>query len=326
MSHARLRRHTGSLFFVLVVLGLAGCALAPTERGKPAHPEPSARPAIDAKNLVILQSDDSPAFAGVSRAIAAKVPGNVPVFSVRGNPAAEAKVARQLRRRDDQVVVAVGLDAALVARKLRGAKVVFCQVFNYEDFDLLTPWMKGVSAVPPPERQFQTWKKLDPGLKQLGVITGPHLRDLIAQAKAAAAANGIELTHAQVGSDLETLYAFKRLSPSIQGLWLLPDNRVLSRDTIRDILSYGRQQGKQIAVFAAQLLPFGGTLSFESVYADIAERVIARSRQALQARGPDVPGPPVLALTRVDFKINPLAVKQLGLRFPEELKDSAHVP
>ena len=318
VSRAFLRRRLGLFFFVFACLALAGCTAGRTDAPR--------RTEVEGGDLVILQSDGSPAFAGVTRALGKKVKGSVPVLSLTGHPATDAEMVQQLRRYHERIVVAVGLNAALVARKLSGTKVIFCQVFNYEDFDLLTPWMKGVSAIPPIKQQFQVWKKVDPSLKRVGVITGPRLSHLIEEARSAASANGIEIKHAQVGSDLETLYAFKQLNPKIQALWLLPDNRVLSRNTIRDILSYSRKQGKQVVVFSEQLLSLGGMMSFDSVYGDIADQVLARSKQALQANGSDIPGPPVLALTRLDIKINPLAVKQLGLKFPAELKASAYVP
>lgn len=336
LSHAFVNRCLGSSFFLLICLVLAGCIAGPfptvdrTEvsdrTGVSGPTKMGDRTEIEGKDLVILQSSRSPAFAGVTQAIAEKLKGSVTVLSLKGSTNAEAEVARQLQANRDRVVVAVGLAAALAARKLRGTKVIFCQVFNYEEFDLLTPWMKGVSATPPVSQQFQVWKQLDPNLKRVGVITGSGLHDLVAEARVAAAANGIEIKHAEVRYDLETLYAFRQLSPDIQALWLLPDNRVLSRNTLRDILSYSRQHGKQVVVFSAQLLSLGGMMTFESVHGDIADQVIARSKHALQTNGPDIPGPSMRPLTQLDIKINPLAVKQLGLPFPAELRGSAHVP
>jgi ABC-type uncharacterized transport system substrate-binding protein len=300
-------------------VALAGCSLAPVV-------EPESEPEAPAKELIVLQSDASPAFAGVTRAIAEKWKGGLTIVKLNGSAAANAEAVRKLPRGAGRVLVAVGLTAALEARKLRDIKAIFCQVFNYEDHDLISASMKGVSATPSVTQQFQIWKKLDPNLKHVGVITGPRLLSLVAEARAAAAASGIQLTHVQVASDLETLYAFKKLSPKIQALWLLPDNRVLSRNTIRELLAYSRMQAKQVAVFSAQLLSLGGVISVDSVYSDIAEQVIARSLQALAADGPEVPGPAVVPLARLDFKINPLALEQLGLVLPAELKGSAYVP
>ena len=157
------------------------------------------------------------------------------------------------------------------------------------------------------------------------MITGPRLQHIVDEARRAAAATGIELHHAEVGSDLETMYAFKQLSPTIQALWLVPDNRVLSSNAIRELLSNSRKLGKQVLVFSDQLLPLGGLLHFDSVASDIADQVIARSVQAFDSDSTQLPGPPIVPLTRFDLAINPMAIKQFGLSIPAELKGKVYV-
>jgi ABC-type uncharacterized transport system substrate-binding protein len=185
-------------------------------------------------------------------------------------------VQKKIQSSDIPLVVSIGLPAARVARGLSGKRVVFCQVFNYEDTDLVTSWMIGVAATPPVNEQFRVWKQLSPRLKRVGVITGKSLRGLMEEAQAAARENGLELVHVEVRSDKETLYAYKQLVPKIQGLWLVPDNRVLSREVIRDVMAHSVREGKQVAVFSHQLLALGGLVSAESGYADIAEQVLER--------------------------------------------------
>jgi ABC-type uncharacterized transport system substrate-binding protein len=318
-------RRLGTVTALAMILTLAGCVTAPApsvpDVAEPAQPVIPPPP----RNLVIVQSDASPAFAGVTRAIAAKwKDGGATIYSVDAH--ADADLTRRLQQHEGAVVIAVGLGAALAVRKLRNTRAIFCQVFNYDDYDLLTPWRKGVSAMPPIVQQFRVWKKLDPQLKRVGVITGPRLQHLVAEARQAAAASGIELHHAEVGSDLETMYAYKKLSPTVQALWLLPDNRVLSVKAIRDLLSTSRKQGKQVVVFSDQLLALGGLMNYDSVAGDIADQVIARSAQAFESGSVQLPGPAIVPLTQLAFKINQLAVKQLGLTIPPELKGNTYVP
>lgn len=319
VSQLVLRRRLRAVVAFLIVLAVAGCAAgrAPTTD---AAVEPQQVPVPPPpRNLVIVQSDASPAFSSVTRAIAHKwKDGGTTVYDLSGH--ADADLARKLQQHEGGVVVAVGLSAALAVRKLRNTRAIFCQVFNYEDHDLLTPWMKGVSAMPPIAQQFSVWKKFDPQLQRVGVITGPRLEHVIAEARQAAAASDIELHHAEVGSDLEAMYAFKKLSPTIQALWLVPDNRVLSGKAIRELLSNSRKLGKQVVVFSEQLLPLGGLMNFDSVASDIADQVIARSAEAFASDSTQLPGPPIVPLTRFDIKINPMAVKQLGLSIPPELR------
>lgn len=271
-----------------------------------------------APGIAILLSDRSPAFVGVQREIAARYTDRIQNHYLDGNADITA-VQKRVQSSDVAVVVAIGLPAARVARELSGKHVVFCQVFNYEDTGLVTPWMKGVAATPPVEDLFRTWKQLSPQLKSVGVITGGNLKDLMGEAKAAAGKHSLNLVHVQARSDKEALYAFKRLSPKIQGLWLVPDNRVLSRSVIRDIMAYSVRHGMQVAVFSDQLLALGGLLSVETGAADIAEQVLKRVKSAGREAGVAVSG-----LTVSNIRINTVMAKRLNLKIPQPLRAFAH--
>lgn len=271
--------------------------------------------------IAILMSDRSPAFVGVQREIEKRYSQRIENYYLDGNEAASSAVQKKIQSSDMPLVVSIGLPAAQVARGLSGKRVVFCQVFNYEDTDLVTTWMKGVAATPPVNEQFRVWKQLSPQLKRVGVITGKNLRGLMDEAQAAARENGLELVHIEALSDKETLYAYKQLLPKIQGLWLVPDNRVLSRDVIRDVMAYSVREGKQVAVFSHQLLALGGLLSAESSYADIAQQVLERVKQAYKDTSE-----PVMPLSGATIRINTVMAMRLNLTLPKTLQGLAHAP
>lgn len=273
--------------------------------------------------LAVLLSDSSPAFAGVQREIGKKYPHRMETYTL-GNESTNSVVRKKIQSSDQPIIVAIGLPAARMVRELTGKKVIFCQVFNYEDAGLVTSRMKGVSATAPVREQFRVWKALYPKLTSVGVITGKNLQGLMEEAQAVAKENKIRLDHVEVRSDKETLYAYKKLSPKMQGLWLVPDNRVLSHDVIRDIMAHSVKEGKQVAVFGRELLGLGGLISAETSYADIAEQVLARVRQAQEASG--VPGAPVIPLTRTIVKINTVMAKRLNLKIPGTLRGVAYAP
>jgi ABC-type uncharacterized transport system substrate-binding protein len=284
---------------------VAGCSTAP-------KPDPG---------IVILMSDRSPAFVGVQREIEKRYPHRIEHHYLGGNEAENSAVQKKIQSSGLSLVVSIGLPAARAARNLSGKRVVFCQVFNYEDTELVTFWMNGVAATPPVNEQFRVWKQLSPRLKKVGVITGNNLRGLMQEAQAAARENGLELVHVEARSDKETLYAYKQLAPKIQGLWLVPDNRVLSREVIRDVMAHSVREGKQVAVFSHQLLALGGLVSAESSYADIAEQVLERLKQAHKDTAE-----PVAPLTRAAIRINTVMARRLNLVLPGTLQGLAHAP
>ena len=297
-------KRTTRLLLAAGMLAATGCTTAPV---KPAS------------GIALLVSDRSPAFAGVQREIEKRYTQRIESFYLGVNPSEHPAVQKRIQSSDIPVVVAIGLPAAQVARGFSGKHVVFCQVFNYEDMDLTTSWMKGVAAVPPASEQFRAWKQLSPRLKKVGVITGTNLGDLMKDAQSAARENGMDLVHVEVRSDKEALYAYKQLIPKIQGLWLVPDNRVLSHEVIRDVMAHSVKEGKQVAVFSRQLLALGGLLSAESDYADIAQRVLER----VKAKNT---GAPVNPLTSAVIRINSVMAKRMNLPLPKTLRGLAHAP
>lgn len=249
--------------------------------------------------LLILESSSAPVYTRVTAELLRLWPGQTRIETL---DAANTAVNTRVRRSRAPLIAAIGLPAALVARSLPNKRVVFCQVFNYREYKLIGATMKGVDALPPVQQHFDAWHAVSPQLKRVAMVTGPGLDSLLASARRAAARNQMSVSHWAVQSDLEALYAFKRLGPDIQGLWLVPDNRILSAKLLRDVLTLADRQGIQVLVSNPQLLRLGAWLSAESDPADIAQQVASRLRAAA-THGAQIPGPAMVPLTKVKVQI-----------------------
>jgi ABC-type uncharacterized transport system substrate-binding protein len=311
---ARLKHH--GLTFGLYLL-VAGCATAP-DVGPVAIAPPGTR------GLIVLESDDTMAYTEVGQKIRQKWGGETRVLRLNPYLDPDWTTLQKVQVAPERLVVAVGLPAARHARQLKGKKVVFCQVFNYADAGLIAPWMKGVSALPPASEQFRAWRAVNPNIQRVTFMTGPGLRPLVQEARAAANQLGIHLTHIQVNSDTGLRFAFERLGADQQGLWLVPDNRILSREVLREIMRLSERRGLQVLVFNPQLLSLGGLLSAESDATDIADRVV--ERLAAAAHAPDVPGPGLLPLSKANIQVSAQALSRLGLRFPSDFEAVLYAP
>ncbi len=294
---------------LLALFWLAGCSMLGTS--DPASRNP-------ANNLAILLSDDSPAFVRVAGEMASQAGIPIESFRLNDSRTSPAEILRRLQRSPRSTVVAIGLPAARAARRLTGKQVVFCQVSSHEEGSLAAASVKGVSATPPMREQFRAWRALNPKLRTVGVITGPLQSALLTEARQAARANGLELIAVEVKSDRETLYAFKRLSRRVQGLWLVPDNRVLSDGVLRDLMAHAVKEGKQVLAFSHELLGLGALLSVESSPADIAGLVLARTRET------SAKGAGVLPLTRVETRVNATMLRRFGLTVPNGFEGKLH--
>ena len=221
------------------------------------------------------------------------------------------QVFKSIEAEKATAIVAIGLRAALVAKNFAKVPVVFCQVFNIDENELVSDQRKGIAAIPPLDLQMQAWVRIDPELKNVGAILGEGHDALISEARTAAGSAGVKLHHQVVGSDRETLYVFNRLVPDIDGFLLFPDNRVLSRNVLVEMLSYASRHQVPVAVFNESLLSLGATFSASAVNADIASSIVIVLDKLANDQAASVPG--ITPLNEIEIQLNESMVRKYGL-------------
>lgn len=324
---------------VLMLFPLSCSLLSPAESNKPAEPVPvitaeipapapvsvvAPKPAAPPPEVAILVSSDIPAYREVADELAARLGSRARTWYLKGAAEGNKQIVADVARSNRPQVVAIGLDAALGTKGLRGRQVIFCQVFNYEDYRLPSSSTKGVGVLPSYGGTFEVWKGLSPELTQVAIVTGPRLKELVRQATLAAQAQGITVLHREVASDKEFQLVVKELADKVQGYWLWPDNRVLSGGVMREVMTFSVRSGKQVLVFNDDLLTLGGLISATSDARDIAGHVIARLQSAEGRRS--VPGVALEPLDVVNLRINPVMAKRFGLEIPEQYRKYTHAP
>jgi ABC-type uncharacterized transport system substrate-binding protein len=281
---------------------------APTVATRPAPP-PVQRPAP----VILVVSSDLPAYVDVASRLEVLFGADQVKGYVLDEISDHAGLAAEINQGNPRATVAIGLDAALFAAgQLNTAPVVFCQVLNYAEHDTLKRAAAGVSALPSISQQFRYWKNVDGKLRRIGTIAGPGHEDLLAQAQLAAEEQNLDFKHRISQSDQETIYLFKRLAAQIDGFWLIPDNRILSLNAIREILSYATERRVRVVVSSPSLLKFGALMSLslsstliaDAVY-NVVEALADDDQHAFE----------VFAPTRFDVEINAGVAERFGLEF-----------
>jgi hypothetical protein len=236
-------------------------------------PPQEASEGFNAKAAIVL-SEQSPAFENVARELRARLEESV-LYNIADTDLSPEEAFARIAQSGSTVVIAIGFRAAEAASLYSTVPVVFCQVFNIALRDDVSVPVKGVSAIPPLDLQVEAWKKVDPDLRSIGTILGAGHDALIAEAKQATERNGVAFHYRIAESDRETLYHFRRLTPSIDGFWLFPDNRVLSVPVLDEMVRIAGRHRVRIAVFNDALLDLGVALSTASLDTDIAEKVLS---------------------------------------------------
>ncbi len=124
---------------------------------------------------------------------------------------------------------------------------------------------------------------------------------------------GIKFHYAIAQTDKETLYLFNRLVRDIDGFILFPDNRILSRSVLGEMMSYASRHRVQVAVFNPPLLEHGATFSAATVPADIAVTITRILEEIIAGNIDKVP--PITALTKIEVLTNPVSASQTRVGF-----------
>ncbi len=258
-------------------------------------------PPVEKPPVAVLVSGQQPAYTNVAEALVALYE-DAEVYELTGSSTSAEIAMRRINDVGNRAVVAIGVLAAKSAIANAESPVVFCQVFNYRELPVDRPNVHGVAAYSPLYEQLQAWRNVDPGINRVGIIIGEGHDELLEEAEAAAAAQGVELQIRLAKSDQETLYAFRRMSREIDGFWLFPDSRILSGRALREMSDIARRNRVRFAVPNEGMLTLGAAVALTSVATDIAA-VIADVLEQIQQGNAD--GVPLLsALREVDVKLS----------------------
>jgi ABC-type uncharacterized transport system substrate-binding protein len=272
-------------------------------RARPSEPPPPPR-------VVVLLPRDDTAFDPTLPALEAELSmRGFDVTAVESHAALYVLPAPKAGQKT--FAIAVGGEAEAVAEQLH-MPIVFCHVAPL-DPGIENENVHGVPALPPLALQLQAWKQLSPGLSRVALILGPGRENTIAEARQAAEAQGISLVYRTASSDQEALYLFKRLAPEVDGLWLLPDNRVLSPRVIKAMLAQASRHRVQSLAFTPTLLEWGALLSVSSTPRNLAW-TLAEVMSRLVSSPAEVPS--LTPLSEVEIEINETAASRLGIRPP----------
>jgi ABC-type uncharacterized transport system substrate-binding protein len=304
--------------FITAAMLLHGCVKPPQKEAPPPPPPVVKRPAPE---VVVLVSENVPAYTKVANLLARQLGKRGSVRYLTNSQTENLRMLEPYKGDERKQFVSVGLSASVAAKSLVTSEVVFCQVFNYQDYGLLSGRHKGVSMMPSFSRTFAAWRAIAPGTTDVGVIAGQGLDDMIDAASAMAKKHGITLHYATVNSDKEYLFAYKQMAEKVQGYWLLPDNRVLSGNALREVMTFSVRNSKQVVVFSDELLNLGGLISATSDYRNVAQEVLDRLESGQDKDG--IPGPDVTYLDRAVLRINPVMAQRLGLTIPKQYQKYA---
>ena len=277
-------------------------------------------PAV-ALDIAILKSSDIAAYnQAVDGFKAALPPGtNFTEYNMQGDIAEGKKQARKIRASDAELLLAVGLKAAQVAKlEITNTPVVFCMVLDPSKHGLKAPNMTGILLEVPIERQFATLRWALPGSKRLGVLYDPDKTGpMIEEARRRAKELGLGLIARPVTSEKEVPAALRELMPQVDTLWLLPDSTVLTEDSLRFLLGTTLEATIPVIGFSPDLVKSGALIGLSVQYDDLGRQAALLAKSLVNNQGTTSLG--LIQPDRLRLSLNLKTGKYLGITIPPDV-------
>jgi putative ABC transport system substrate-binding protein len=248
-----------------------------------------------AEEVAILKSADIGAYSEAIDTFKSALPSSFQVtleYDLQGDMAKGRNLARRIRASDAEVVLAVGLKAALAAKlEILDIPVIMCLVLDPEKYGLPTSNMVGISLNIPFEKHLKPLQTLAPQVSRIGVLFDPQkTQGLHDQLQQDAKALGITIVSKEVHGEQEVSKAFKALENTIDAMWLLPDSTVLTENTLDFLMSATLEANIPVVAFSAGLVQSGAVVGVYMNYADIGRQAAGLSMRLLSETPPAILG------------------------------------
>jgi putative ABC transport system substrate-binding protein len=278
-------------------------------------------PESAAMDIAILQSSDIVAYREAIAGLKATGPiGAIySEYDAQGDLELGKKLARKLRASNPALVIAVGLKAALAAKvEIEDVPIVYMMILDPLKHQLTAANMTGTLLEVPVDRQLKVMRMFLPALHQLGTLYDPaKTSSRVKEAVEKAAAFDYHLKGLPVESDKDVPQQLRALLVDVEALWLIPDSKVLTNESIGFILESALARQIPVIGFSPEFTRLGALLSMSVNFGDVGRETGLLAKRILD-------GERILPLNpvpneRLKITVNLKTAKFLGITFSKEL-------
>ena len=281
-------------------------------------------PGASATEIVILKSAEITAYNQAINGFRAALAGSATIteYDMQGDAGRGRKLARKVRASNADLLLAVGIKAALAAKlEIVDIPIIYRMVLDPEKNGLNAQNMVGIMLEVPLERQFKEMRSVLPGLKRLGVLYDPEKTgDLLEDARRISKVFGVELIARQVHSEKEIPAALRGLIPRVDALWLIPDSTVLTEESISFLLTTTLDSNIPVIGFSSELVRSGALVGLSVNYEDVGRQAALLARKLFSAQ---IKAPATFPPEKLRLALNLKTGKFLGVQIPPDVLNRA---
>ena len=271
----------------------------------------------------MIKSQDLPIYRQALDGFKKIYTGKLREFDLKGDPQESEKVVQTLKQHPTDLILAVGLLAARVAKEnFQQTPIVFCMVFDPERFSLSGEKITGVTMEVPIQEVFSGIQDLFPKAKRIGVLYDPKKTGkMIDQAKKVTQASGLSLISVEVNSEKSLPAATRALPGKIDLLWVVPDSTVVTPEALEFLLLTSFENNLPLITFSDDLVKRGAVAAFSPDYHAIGEQAGNLALRILGGEDPDKIH--IRPAEKTRLSINLKTAQKMGIRFDPKVLQSA---
>lgn len=225
-------------------------------------------------------------------------------------------LAREVRRRRPDLILAVGVDALRKVRKIRETPIIYCMVLDPESVLGDERNITGVSMNISPDRQLAAISRVLPNLKRVGLVYNPRRTGrIVEKTREAAERRGIRITALKADSAMDLPRRLADLPPGLDLYWMLPDSTLTTPEAIESVILFSMTNRVPVFTFSEKYLRMGAFMSLDPDTFDMGRQA---GQMAEKVRtGTDIRNIPRSGAERGTPAVNRKVAGKLGIRVDE---------
>lgn len=209
--------------------------------------------AVSGFNQIFGASPSLPGIASIQ-------PAQVVVIDPDDREAPE-KILRRYQELQPRVIVAIGSQALEAVKDLNSA-ILYLLVANPEAIIQQRANITGIRMLTAPAPQLTTIKETFPAVKRIGLLHNPQSSaDFLSQAYDAAGRLDLTIVSAPASSDREAFTLLEGMADSLDAVWLIPDNTLISPILLNGLALLTLKNGIPLIAFAPKYLDLGAAMA-----------------------------------------------------------------
>ncbi len=244
-------------------------------------------------------------------------------------PGREADIVRKINGSGPDIVLAVGTEAAFLAKdSIEDIPVLFTMVLDPLESGIVDSTERpgenitGVSLDIPIDEQFDILKRVLPGVRKIGILYDADTKRKIArEANIAAGRKGLTVIARGIGSMTEISSSLDEVLAGADCLWAGVDPMVYNSSTASQIILTTIRKKVPFMAFSANFVKAGALMAMECDYFDVGKQTAEIAAGIFKGRKPS--SIPVGSPKTTVLAVNTGTARNIGVSIPASLLRAA---